>query len=145
MLFTYDPSEVAVIVGGQIMEQFADGTFVNVVRNEDSATFAPSSQGGGTRTKSSNRSGRMTITLQQTSPSNALLTAFVLALENSNGGIFPVILKDNSGRDLHTAATAWVVKPADSGYANELENREWIIESDEFVMGSLGQAAPVSV
>lgn len=140
-LGTYDPKEVSLIFGGQIIEGFADGTFISAERNEDSASFERASQGGGTRTLSRDKSGRITITLQQTSPSNALLQEALNDMEISGGGIRPLLGRDNSGNDVIAAPKTWVVKPPAMAYGNELSNREWILETDDLDMQALGQTA----
>lgn len=141
MVKTYNPAQVIFIYATAPISGFADGTFISVARNEDSATYARGAQGGGTRVLTSDKSGRITSTLQQVSPSNAVFAAQLAAQELSGGGIASALVKDNGGNDLHAAATAWVVRPADSDYANENSNREWILETDELIMGVLGQSA----
>lgn len=139
MVKQYDPKEVTQIMAGDILDGYADGTFITVERNEDSASYQRGAQGGGTRVLTSDRSGRVTMTLQQTSPSNAVLDAQRIAMEIGNVGIFSFLGKDNLGGDRWAAATAWVVKPATLEYANELSNREWIVETDELNLTILGQ------
>lgn len=129
-VLTYDPDQISVIVGGQIMSGFGDGTFVSVDRNSDAFTLQMGATGAGTRSKSNNRSGRITVSLQQTSESNDALQAFATADELSNSGTFPVLVKDNQGRSLYAAEIAWVVKVPTGAYATENSNREWILETD---------------
>lgn len=137
---SYNPKDLVVIAAGEIIEAFADGTFVSIERNEDSANLAVGSQGDATRTITNNRSGRVTLTLLQTSPSNATLNAQLKALELAGGGIFSVLVKDNSGLDICSALTAWIVKPPVMDYSNENSNREWIIETDVLEMNPMGAA-----
>lgn len=127
---TYDPSQVALIIGGFNITGFADGSFVTVARNADAFALYIGTDGEGTRAKSSNKSGRITITLSQSSDSNAILSAILLADELSNTGVVPVLIKDNSGTSLFAAETAWIVKAPDSEFGRELGSREWIIETD---------------
>ena len=127
---TYNPKEVAVIVAGRIIGGFADGTFVGVERNNDSWTLSVGADGEGTRSKSSDRSGRFTITLNQSSESNEYLSELEIADDLSGTGTFPVLIKDNSGTSIYEAETAWIVKPAGAPFGKESDNREWIIETD---------------
>ena len=126
---TYRPQDVAVIVGGHILSGFADGSFVNVERNEDSFSLTVGSDGEGCRGANNNRSGKFTFTLGQWSKSNTFLTALITSDELSGDGIIPVLVKDNSGTSLHSAEEAWVVKPAAAGYDREPQNREWVVET----------------
>lgn len=134
MVFTYDPKQVSLIVGGKIMSGFSDGTFINVTRNEQAFNLKVGVDGEGTRAKSNNRSGKVEIELMQSSGSNDVLSDFALADELSNSGAVPIFLKDNSGRTLVTALTGWVQKFADSPFAKETSVRKWIIETDELDM-----------
>lgn len=135
---TYDPSQISVIVGGAVISGFAEGTFINVARNEDAFAYVASSTGGGTRTKNANKSGRVTLTLQKSSESNEVLDNYADLDEKSNEGIFSVLVRDNNGKDLHKGESAWIVKKPDSEESKELPNREWVIEVSELEMNVKG-------
>lgn len=126
----YNPKEVSLIVGGNIIKGYADGEFINVARNEDSYTLQVGADGDATRSKSNNKSGTIIITLRQGSPSNAILAAFNQADELNDSGIVTALVKDNSGQSLHSAETIWVRKPADAPYAREAGDRQWTLETD---------------
>lgn len=131
MVLTYDPKQVAMIVGGNIMDGFADGTFIVAERNEQAFNLKVGVDGEGTRAKSNNKSGKVTITLMQSSASNDKLSALAASDELSNTGAVPVMLKDNSGRTLITALTAWVQKYPNSEFGKEVTTRAWVFETDE--------------
>lgn len=130
-LYQYDPKSVSIIVGGKIMHGFADGTFVNVERNEQAYNLKVGVDGEGTRAKNNNRSGKITITLMQSSESNDVLSSFATADELSNTGVVPFLMKDNLGRTVCTALSCWVQKVANSEMAKEVGMRTWVLESDE--------------
>ena len=132
-LKTYDAKQVSIIVGGAIISGYADGSFVRVERNADQFSLVMGADGEATRSKSNNKSGRFTFTLQQSSDSNAILAGFAALDELSNNGIIPVLVKDNSGNSLHTAAQAWCVKYPSSEYAKESGTKEWVFETDELI------------
>ena len=131
---TYDPSQVAIIVGGFQVTGFADGSFLTVERNADNFALYIGTDGEGTRAKSNNKSGRMTFTLAQSSDANAFLSALVTADELSNSGIVPVLVKDNSGTSLFSAETAWIVKHPAAEFGREIGTREWILETDSLAV-----------
>ncbi len=131
MVFTYDPKQVSMIVGGKIGHGFADGTFIKLSRNEQAFNLKVGVDGEGTRAKSNNKSGKIEITLMQSSSFNDVLSAYAAADELSNSGAVPVIFKDNSGRTLATALTAWVQKYPDAEFAKETSTRAWTLETDE--------------
>ena len=134
MLKTYDFAKVAVIVAGNIMSGFADGEVVTVERNEDAFSLQVGAEGEATRSKSNNRSGRSTLVLQQASESNAILSGLFKADELAGNGLFPVLIKDNSGNSLHAAEQAWIVKPPAASFGMESGSREWVIETDNLQM-----------
>lgn len=130
-VFTYDPKQVSVIVGGKIITGFADGSFVEFERNENAWNLKVGVDGEGARAKSNNLSGKITLTLMQSSASNDVMSAFAAADELSNAGAVPFYLKDNSGRTIATALTAWVQKYPKTTFAKEIESRQWILETDD--------------
>lgn len=134
---TYDPKQVAVIVGSQPLTGFGDGDFVSVERNEDAWTLMVGADGESTRSKNNNRSGKITITLQQSSRSNDYLSQLALADELSGRATTNVMIKDNFGTTLYNAATAWIVKQPAITFAKEAGSREWVLETDELI-GVLG-------
>lgn len=134
MVKTYDPKQVSVIVGGKIMQGFADGTFVMVERDEQAFTKKIGVDGEGTRAKSNNKGGKVTITLMQSSSSNDDLSAIAAADELNNSGVVPILIRDASGRSLYSALTAWVQKQTNGEFAGEVSHREWVIDTDELIM-----------
>lgn len=133
-VYQYDPKNVSVVVGGKILKGFADGTFVLCERNEQAYNLKVGVDGEGTRAKSNNKSGKITVTLIQSSSSNDVLSAFALADEASNTGAVPFLLRDNNGTTLVTALTAWVQKFANVEDAKEVSTRVWVLETDELNM-----------
>lgn len=127
-LRTYDPAQVIITVGGIPMSGFADGTFLLVDRDENAFTKVTGADGTSTRVKSNNRSGTMTLTLKQSSPSNDILSGFAALDEISNAGVVPVLIKDLSGNSLFFSATGWVQKFPASEFGKEINNREWILD-----------------
>jgi hypothetical protein len=128
---TYSPKKVQVIVGVALIQGFADGTFINVERSVDAFTLSVGADGEASRVHSPDRSGTITITLAQTSDSNDILSALAIADDLSLQGTIPVLVKDNNGRTLVEANTAWVKKLPAQEYSKEMSTREWVIECAE--------------
>lgn len=147
MMRTYDPKAVTVVVAGQIITGFAEDTFIGLARNEDMYTLQVGADGEATRSRSNNKSGRLTLTLRQGSPGNEILSALANADELAAGGVFSMAVKDNSGTSLHSAVTAWIVKMADTEYAREAKDREWVIETDNLIsfVGSNAPGVPTTL
>lgn len=123
----FDPKEVSITLGTHIVSGYADGTFAAFAQNRDTYALTVGADGEGTRVKSNDKSGRLTITLLKASSSNEILSALA-----SGDAQLPCILKDNNGSTLLSSATAWLVRHADFEYSNEETTVEWIIESDSW-------------
>jgi hypothetical protein len=125
---TYDPKSVQVIIGGVQISGFADGTFLSIERDEDAFTKVTGADGETSRAKSNNKAGMFTLTLQQTSASNDVLTGFALADELNNDGVVPVLIKDNLGTTTVFTANGWVRRLPTAEFAKEITNREWTLD-----------------
>ena len=93
------------------------------------------------RSKQNDKRGNVVVTLNQTSLSNAILSRLLRGYEQGDGegnNVFPVLIKDNLGNDVHSAAQAQIMKPADAGYAKTIETRAWTIRVYDLEMGSAG-------
>ena len=128
---TYSPKRVEVIVAGVPLRGFADGTFISAERTRDAFATNVGADGEVSRTHSADKTGKVTLTLQQTSDSNDFLSGLQNADEISLSGQFPFLLKDTNGRTLIASPFAWIDKAANSEFSNELTNREWIISLSE--------------
>jgi len=133
----YSPDQLTVTFGGLKIGGFAEGTFIQVARNEDSYETVVGSQGDVTRVKKLNRSGTIIVTLQQSSPSNDLLSAELAADEAEgavNAGLGEAMVKDANGTTVINSDNSWVQKYADVTFSNGLEGREWTIACADLQM-----------
>lgn len=135
---TYQPDLVAFSFRGVPITGFAPGTFISAARNNDSWAINVGSGGDATRTKTGDKSGRITLTLLAESESNAYLDSQEKLDQLSGTGLGPILVKDLSGGDTITAGTAWIVKPPDQEKANEGSNREWMFETDNLEIINAG-------
>lgn len=72
-LLTYDPLNVNIIIGNTILTGFAEGTMVTLARNSNRVNPYVGVKGETALAYNNDNSGTISITLQQQSPSNALL------------------------------------------------------------------------
>ena len=138
-MYTYDPKDASLIVGGFAMSGFADGTFISVERTSDAFSKVTGADGITSRAKSNDKSGTITITLAQTSPSNDILSGFAILDESKNAGVVPASLLDFAGKTVAASAFAWVKKSPKADYSKEVGNREWVLDCadlDLFIGGS---------
>lgn len=136
---TYDAKQVSIIIGTRPMTGLADGSFVTVRRNAEAFMLQIGADGEGVRSKSNNRSGQIELVLQQGSSDNDFLSELAIADELSNGGLIPILVKDNLGNSLYAAETGWIRKVPDSEFARETGSRNWVFETAQlnvFVGGS---------
>lgn len=130
----YDPGLVIATFKGVVFQGFASGTTISAERTTDTFTSEVGNQGDVVRSRSRDRRGRVTFTLQSASPTNALLAGFVASIEESDGidptvDVGPLLIKDLNGATLITAREAWIVRPANVTYADVHSPREWVIEA----------------
>lgn len=137
---TFDPKQVQMIIGGNQIAGFADGEFINVERDENTFSKVVGADGEVSRAKSNNRSGILTLTLLQTSASNDILSAIMIADELTNSGIIPIYIKDSLGTSTLFSGEGWVQKPPAFTADKEIGNREWVIDLasvDVFIGGNV--------
>lgn len=137
---TYDSSQVVLTVGGAVISGFAEGTFITVERDDQNFTKVIGADGTASRRKTTNRSGSLTLTLSQTSPSNDVLSALMVKDEDGSG-VVPVLLKDNSGSTRIFSSAAWIQGMPTIEFSGELTNREWVIEMAYIEAELAGNAA----
>lgn len=133
MAKTFNLKKVACILGGNIITGFADGDAISIEYDEDHWSLTVGADGEGVRSKSNNLAATITIRLLQSSPANEILQNFWNADKIADNGVFPLMIKDNSGNSVHVAAQAWVQKQAPAKYAKEAAEREWVIRTDELI------------
>ncbi len=131
----YDPGRINLIVCGIIVTGFHSGSFVKCERDTDTWKKEKGAQGDGLRVRSRNKGGKITFTLQATSPSNKLLLARHNLDERTGNGSGSSMMRDLDGNGLASAENSWIVKPADIEYSDEHTPREWMVDCDslEFV------------
>jgi hypothetical protein len=92
---SYDPKKVSVVVDGQFIVGYMDGTFVNAEKNEDNIVPHIGAQGDVTFGESADETGTVTLTLKQNSSSLPFLQslskqkrAFAVQIIDGNDGKF---------------------------------------------------------
>lgn len=127
----YDANEVTVNIGGvDIDSGFADGEFVKVEQEEQFSTYT-GSDGEVTRSKTNQKTARLTVLLGQSSNGNAALSTLIAAdLNASNGaGVVAVMIRDRQGLSIFSSDAAWLVKHPDESFDREATAREWILDA----------------
>jgi hypothetical protein len=136
---TYDPKKFVIILGAHIATGFADGTFIQIERASDTFTKTVGAGGDVARAKSNDRSGRVTLTLMNTSPTNDFLSGQALADELDNSGKFVFSATEIAGTTVIQGSEAWVVKPSAIQRSKNIDTTVWAIDIAQMnvVVGSL--------
>ena len=133
---SYDPKDVHIIVDGNPITGFADGTFAVVSFDEQQWNKKVGADGHVARAKSNNYSGTVTVTLLATGLGNDVLNQLWQRDRRTNDGAKSLLIKDMQGRTVWSAKQAWVQQMPDQGYGKEIEDREWVLDCANL----LGQA-----
>ncbi len=134
MFRNYDPGRVVVTFKGIRLLAPQDGTFVSAEREEDAFTKQVGSAGDVTRSRNRNISGSVTVTLQQASPTNDLLSALAEADELTGLNYGALMVKDLNGTTLLEAPNAWIRKTPTVEFAKEASGREWVFDCAQLIM-----------
>jgi len=126
---TYDPKLVIITFGTIIMTGFAEGTFVAIERSGDAFEKQKGADGSIDRVNKNAFDFGVTITLKQTSPVNALLSAVLASDQLLNAGLLPLTVTDTLGVSLFTAAQAWIRKDPNTEFSDGLGSREWTFDT----------------
>lgn len=126
---TYDPSKVVVTVWGIRAQEFVAGTFVKLSRDEASFMKHPSADGFTARTRNLNKAGKLEVTLQASSPTNARWSAQAMTDELTGANTGSMQITDiSSGNTAANAENAWCEKIPDLERAKELGQVVWTFD-----------------
>lgn len=140
MLYTVDFKKVNILVGPAVMQGFADGEGFSLELDDDLYQKVTGADGDVSRSRRHGQSANAKITLVQTSPSNAILSAYAALDRAVNGGVVPLSVRDLLGTTVLFSAYGWIKKLPPVTYGKEITNREWMIDlagSEIFIGGNL--------
>lgn len=119
----YDPRDVSVIVDEHVATGLGDGTFVQVEKSEENYETYVGAQGEITRARNVNPLGQITVTLQNTSPTNAVFNK----LAKSKDTFEAFVIDRNNDTIKAGGSNCWFEKPADREWGDETSEIEWTI------------------
>lgn len=123
--FAYDPQAVKLYIGGQKVYGYAADTKITVARNEDNIIPHMGVDGELSSALSRNRSGVMTVSLQNTSGWNANLALWQRQADSTGLIYFPVQLTGSQGPSI--SSIGWIQKQPDLTYGTEVGQLDWEI------------------
>lgn len=129
----YDADQVTVLLGGVPISKgpgasgYGDGEFLRIEQLKEDFSWKEGTDGQVTRSKTNTRLCKITLTLMQSSDSNAYLSSLRLldATGNNGAGVVTFMVRDRQGTSLHTASYCSVNKPPDVSYDREATERAW--------------------
>lgn len=129
----YDPDLISIVFAGILIEGYADGEFVSIEANSEDFLMKMGTDGEGTRSKTNDRSGTVTLKLMQSSSSNPRLSAIrELDLAQPNGaGVGALQVRDQGGVTIYSAEQAYIEKLPSSSFDREATTREWVLKTDK--------------
>lgn len=137
-LKNYAAEKVVVVWRGHTFSGYAPGTFVKVARAVDGFKKTVGADGSVARSRMSDKSGEITLTLMHTSPSNDFMATSAQEDEDFGTAVGPLMVKDLLGNMLHMAQNAWIRKQPDDERGPEVGETEWVLDCDLLKMRAGG-------
>lgn len=131
---TYDPTQVQINIGTLTLTGVADGTFVKISRNTaERYKKKVGAKGEVSRSRVTDKSGTVEVTLKHTSPSNYKLY-FLDKLPKT----FPVsIIETGSSKFVASATEAWIEKIPQPEFGVEESNAVWVFGCSDLDYGQI--------
>jgi hypothetical protein len=123
----FDANQLSVVFGVSPIVGFATDTALTIETEDAQYKYSRDLHGNVTRYKINNNSAKLTLTLTQSSRSNALLSNYVELDNQSNAGVFPIYIKDSNSTTLFRSDSASVMQVPTNEFGEEEKNREWVI------------------
>lgn len=124
---TYAPDKILMLVGAVPMTGYAEDTFVEIAPNADLSSIQVGADGEVARSIGTNKTCTVTLTLQQTSPSNDVLSSLIEVDALTGGQLFPLTVQDLLGRSIFVVSQAWISRRPNIAFGREAGTRAWTI------------------
>lgn len=125
---TFDPNQVTVIAGDNIISGFADDVFITIDRVDEAYDVSRDVHGKSSlRVKKNNNDSTVTLTLSQDSESNDIFSSFYIAGRYGLPDKFTLMITDNKNKTQFKSQEAWVQQVPSATMANTFQNRSWVI------------------
>lgn len=146
-LATFAPNDVNVVITqrssgiAHIVSGYSEDSIVNIERSAETFTMYTGADNTSTRIYNANKSATITLSLQQTSASNdilSLLYANDSASRNSTG-LFSLQISDASGRSRYFSDDSYVGVVPNSAFGNSMQTRDWVLHAhnlDTYIGGN---------
>jgi hypothetical protein len=126
---TYTPEQVYVVIAGILnADGFAEGTFINVSKDDAPYRSRTTADGVTVRLYRNSQTYTVELTFHIGSTSNDFLTKLWQLDEITQRGKFPLLIKDGSGSDLFFSATSWIEGLPTMVKSTNFDTRTWRIK-----------------
>lgn len=146
-LATFAPNDVNVVITqrssgiAHIVSGYSEDSIVNIERVAETFTMYTGADNTSTRIYNANKSATITLSLQQTSASNDILSLLYAndAASRNSSGLFALQISDASGRSRFFSDDAYVGVVPNSAFANSMQTRDWVLHAhnlDTYIGGN---------
>lgn len=146
-LATFAPNDVNVVITqtstgiAHIVSGYSEDSIVNIERNAETFTMYTGADNTSTRIYNANKSATVTLSLQQTSASNDILSLLYAndSASRNSSGLFSLQISDSSGRSRYFSDDAYVGVVPNSGFGNSMQTRDWVLHAhnlDTYIGGN---------
>jgi len=130
----YNADQVTVVYGTVILNAgHGEDEFCRIETESDLFEDMVGAGGEVVRSATNDRRADVTITLLQTAPENALLSAIANVQKATKLGSEPLIIQDQNGTSVYKAEQAWIKREPDPTFGRSASTREWVIRCAELV------------
>ena len=134
-IFNYLPEEVYVVIAGVLnAEGFAEGSFINITKDEMPYRSRTTADGQVIRIYRNSQTYTVDLTFHIGSISNDFLTKLWQLDEITQKAKFPLLIKDGSGSDLFFSATSWIEGLPSLTKSTGVDTRTWRIKCSSAVI-----------
>jgi hypothetical protein len=126
-LRTYDAKDVNVLIDGQLLSGYADGTFCNVEYNEDLIGTEVGSAGEVALSVLNNPTGTVTLTVFRGSQASRVLDTFRRRVRNRENFIFNLSVIEARSGTRAVSAQCWVQSNTPLPFSRNLDSEEWVL------------------
>lgn len=146
-LATFAPNDVNVVITqrssgiAHIVSGYSEDSIVNIERVAETFTMYTGADNTSTRIYNANKSATVTLSLQQTSASNDILSLLYAndSASRNSSGLFSLQISDASGRSRYFSDDAYVGVVPNSAFANSMQTRDWVLHAhnlDTYIGGN---------
>lgn len=137
MIKTYDPGKFVIAFKGVPLVGYGEN-FFKLTQDEDAFMKKVGASGEVARARNQNRTGKVEVTLMQTSLSNDYLSTMFRLDKDLGLGAGTLTVADLSGTTIVSIEDAWISKLPDLEFGKELAERTWTFDTGQIVIFNVG-------